>query len=82
MKRDQSLQKQSFADVLQNRRSSKFRRFHRKLYYTPTHHSFILNSQFLYELKHKARVSKSVFEVFHFLLGFLLLNLLFVQQKA
>ena len=27
---------------------------------TPTHHSFTLNSQFLYELKHKVHLSKSV----------------------
>ena len=37
----------------------------------PTHHSFTFNSQFLYELKHKARLSKSVVYSVLFLLKFI-----------
>ena len=52
----------------------------------PTHHSFdftILNSQFLYELKHMVHISKIVRKIFHsrFLLDFIKLYI-FVQQKA
>ena len=32
----------------------------------PTHHSFTFNLRFLYELKHKVRVSKTVCGIFHF----------------
>ena len=32
----------------------------------PTHHSFIFNLRLLYELKYKARFSKTVCEIFHF----------------
>ena len=32
----------------------------------PTYHSFTFNLQFLYELKHKARLSKTVARIFHF----------------
>ena len=32
----------------------------------PTHHSFTFNLGFLYELKHKVRLLKTVFEIFHF----------------
>ena len=48
---------------------------------TPTHHSF--NSRFLYELKHKVCLSKTVCGVFHFnfRLVFIKVNI-FVQQKA
>ena len=31
----------------------------------PTHHSFTFNLRFLYELKHKIRVSKTVCGMFH-----------------
>ena len=32
----------------------------------PTHHSFTFNLRFLYELKHKVRLSKTVCGIFHF----------------
>ena len=32
----------------------------------PTHHSFTFNLRFLYELKHKVRLSKTVCGTFHF----------------
>ena len=32
----------------------------------PTHHNFTFNLRFLYELKHKVRLSKTVCEIFHF----------------
>ena len=32
----------------------------------PTHHSFTFNLQFLYELKHKVRLSKTVCEILRF----------------
>ena len=32
----------------------------------PTHHTFTFNSQFLYELKRKARLSKSMGGIVHF----------------
>ena len=35
------------------------------LWRAPTHHSFYFNLRFLYELKHKVRLPKTVFEIFH-----------------
>ena len=32
----------------------------------PTHHSFTFKLRFLYELKHKVRLSKTLFWIFHF----------------
>ena len=32
----------------------------------PTHHGFTFNFRFLYELKHKARLSKAVCGIFYF----------------
>ena len=32
----------------------------------PTHHSFTFNLRFLYELKHKVRLSKTLRGIFHF----------------
>ena len=32
----------------------------------PTHHSFTFNLRFLYELKHKVRLSKTVCGIFRF----------------
>ena len=32
----------------------------------PTHHSFTFNSRLLYELRHKVRLSKTVWEIFIF----------------
>ena len=49
----------------------------------PTHHSFTFNLQFLYELKHKVRLSKTVYEIFHFRFRFVFIKIyLFVQQNA
>ena len=48
----------------------------------PTHHSFTLNLRFLYELKHKIRLSKSVWD-FYFRLHFVLTQVyIFVQQEG
>ena len=45
--------------------------------------SFIFNSQLLDDLKHKARLSKSVCGIFHFLILFVFIKVyFFVQQKA
>ena len=33
---------------------------------TLTHHSFTFNMRFLYELKHKGFLSKTVYGIFHF----------------
>ena len=41
---------------------------------TPTHHSFIFNLQFLYELKHKVRLFKIVCEIFHFQFRFVFIK--------
>ena len=35
------------------------------LFFLATHHSFTFNLRFLYELKHKIRVSKTVRGIFH-----------------
>ena len=40
----------------------------------PTHHSFTFNSLFLYELKHKVRLSKKVSRIFHFWLRLVLIK--------
>ena len=49
----------------------------------PTHHSFTFNSQFLYELKHNAHLSKTVCEIFHFRFRFVFIKVyVFVQQNA
>ena len=39
----------------------------------PTHHSFTFNLRFLYELKHKVRLSKTIFDSVSFLLKFIFL---------
>ena len=47
----------------------------------PTHHSF--NLRFLYELKHKARLSKTVCWIFHFQFRFVFIKVyIFVQENA
>ena len=43
----------------------------------PTHHSFTFNLQFLYELKHKVRLSKTVCGIFHFRFGFVFVKVYF-----
>ena len=47
------------------------------------HHSFTFISRFLYGLKHKARLSKTVFGIFHFRFRFVFIKAyIFVQQKG
>ena len=49
----------------------------------PTHHSSTFNSQFLYELKHKVRLSKTVCGIFHFRLRLVFIKVyIFVQKNA
>ena len=49
----------------------------------PTHHSLTFNSQFLYELKHKGRLSKTVCGIFHFQFPSSFIKVyVFVQQNA
>ena len=40
----------------------------------PTHHSFTFDSKFLYELKHKIRLSKGVWGIFHFRFRFVFIK--------
>ena len=49
----------------------------------PTHHSFTFNLRFLYELKHKVCLSKTVYGIFHFRFRFVFIKVYsFVQQNA
>ena len=49
----------------------------------PTHYNFTFNLQFLYELKHKDHVSKTVCGIFHFRFRLVFIKVyIFVQQKA
>ena len=49
----------------------------------PTHHSFTFHLRFLYELKHKFRLSKTVWGIFHFQFRFVFIKVyIFVQQNA
>ena len=48
----------------------------------PTHHSSTFNLRFLYELKHKVRLSEAVCEIFYFRFRFILLKFIFFQQNA
>ena len=51
----------------------------------PTHHSFTFNLRFLYELKQKVFLSKTMCGIFRFRLGFFLIFVqvyFFVQQSA
>ena len=49
----------------------------------PTHHSFTFNLRFLYELKHKVRLSKTVCGIFHFRFHPVFIKVyVFVQQNA
>ena len=53
------------------------------LFQAPTHHSFTFNLWFLYELKHKVRLSKTVCGIFHFRFRFVFIKVyIFVQQNA
>ena len=50
---------------------------------SPTHDSFTFNLRFLYELKHKVRLSKTVCGIFHFQFCFVFIKAyIFVQQNA
>ena len=40
----------------------------------PTHQGFTFNLQFLYELKHKVHLSKTVYGIFHFRLRFVFIK--------
>ena len=49
----------------------------------PTHHSFTFNLRFLYKLKHKVRLSKTVREIFPFRFCFVFIKVyIFVQENA
>ena len=49
----------------------------------PTHHSLTFNFRFLYELKHKVRLSRNVYGIFHFRFRFVFIKVyIFVQQNA
>ena len=49
----------------------------------PTHHSFIFNLWFLYEMKHKVRLSETVCGTFHFGFIFVFIKVYnFIQQNA
>ena len=49
----------------------------------PIHYCFTFNSRFLYELKHKDRLSKIVCKIFHFRFRFVFIKVyIFFQQKA
>ena len=49
----------------------------------PTHHNFTSNLRFFYELKHKVRLSKTVYGIFHFRFRFVFIWVyIFVQQNA
>ena len=49
----------------------------------PAHHSFTFNLRFFYELKHKVRLSKTVFGISHFRFHFVFIKIyIFVQQNA
>ena len=53
------------------------------LSWAQTHHIFTLNLRFLYELKHKVRLTKTVCGIFHFQFCFALVKVyIFVQQNA
>ena len=48
----------------------------------PTHHSVTFSSRFLYELKHKVHLSKSVCAIFHFSFHLLYMKVyIFVNKK-
>ena len=50
---------------------------------TPTHHSLTFNLRFLYELKHKVRLSKTVCGIFHFRFRLVFIKVyIFVRQNA
>ena len=49
----------------------------------PTHHSFTFNSRFIYDLKHKIYLSKSMCGIFNFRFRLAFIKVyIFAQQKA
>ena len=48
----------------------------------PTHHSFTFNSQFLYDLKHKFHLPKTVCEIFHFPFRFFFMKVYIFVRKT
>ena len=49
----------------------------------PAHRNFTFNLRFLYELKHKVRLSKTLCGIFHFRFRFIFIKVyIFVQQSA
>ena len=48
----------------------------------PTHHSFTFNSEFLHEFKHKVRLSKTVYGIFHFRFRLVLSKFVFLFNKT
>ena len=53
------------------------------VWWVPTHHSFTFNLRFLYELKHKVRLSKTVCGIFYFWFHFAFIKVyISVQQNA
>ena len=48
----------------------------------PTHHSFTFNLRLLYELKHKIRLSKTVYGIFHFRFRFIFIKVYFCLVKC
>ena len=48
-----------------------------------THHNFTFNLRFLYEVKHKVRLSKTVYGIFYFHFPYVFIKVyIFVQQNA
>ena len=47
----------------------------------PTHHSFTFNLRFLYDLKHKVRLSRTVCKNFHFRFPFVFIKAYIFVQK-
>ena len=47
----------------------------------PTHHEFTFNLRFLYELKHRVRLSKTVWGVFHFRFHFVFIKVNIFAQN-
>ena len=55
---------------------------HFSLSQAPTHDSFTFNLRFLYELRHKVRLSKTVCGILHFRFRIVFIKVyIFVQQK-
>ena len=48
-----------------------------------THHSFTFDLRFLYNVKHKVRLSKTLYGIFHFRFCFVFIKVyIFAQQNA